>query len=81
MNCSNTNSITKELVSTKNNERIGTSKRMAKHAKDLVDEKGILSTPNTKVSKSLPDATVQLMQDFYSSDEVEQCLVKRIMYQ
>ena len=51
-----------------------TSKRMARRAKDLVDEKGILSTPNTKIGKCLPDATVQLVQDFYASDEVSSAM-------
>ena len=55
-------------------KEFGTSKRMAKRAKDLVDEKGILSTPNTKVGKSLPNATVQLVQDFYSGDEVSRAM-------
>ena len=55
-------------------KEFGTSKRMARRAKDLVDEKGILSTPNTKIGKCLPDATVQLLQDFYTSDEVSRAM-------
>ena len=38
-------------------KEFGTSKRMGRRAKDLVDEKGILSTPNTKIGKCLPGAT------------------------
>ena len=55
-------------------KEFGTSKRMARRAKELVDEKGILSTPNTKIGKCLPDATVQLLQDFYTSDEVSRAM-------
>ena len=55
-------------------KEFGTSKRMARRAKDLVHEKGILSTPNTKIGKCLPDATVQLLQDLYTSDEVSRAM-------
>ncbi|KAL5505266.1 hypothetical protein EMCRGX_G006670 [Ephydatia muelleri] len=55
-------------------KEFGTSKRMARRAKELVDEKGILSTPNTKIGKCLSDATVQLLQDFYTSDEVSRAM-------
>lgn len=47
---------------------------MARCSNNLVDEKGILSTPNTKIGKCIPDETVQLEQNFYASDEISRAM-------
>ncbi len=45
------------------------SNYMAQRAKSLVAEEGIMSTPNKKAGKNLPDATVTSVKDFYMNDE------------
>ena len=47
----------------------GASNRMARKAKELVREKGILSTPNPKPGHTLSQQTVDLVTSFYESDE------------
>ena len=48
----------------------GVSDYMARKSKQLVQEKGILSTPDPKVKHSLPDETVRLVTEFYESDQI-----------
>lgn len=52
----------------------GVSRYMAIKAKDLVKEKGILSTPDPKSGHSLAPKTVELVCDFYNSDEVSRVM-------
>jgi len=47
----------------------GTSNWMARKAKQLVKEKGVMSTPNPKPGRSLPESTVDLVTSFYENDE------------
>ena len=47
----------------------GVSNFMARTAKKLVREKGILSTPNPKLSHSITQTKVDLVGSFYESDE------------
>ena len=46
------------------------SNYMARAAKKLVAEKGVLSTPNPKHGKTLSEETVNLVRSFYKSDEI-----------
>ena len=65
-------------------EEFAVSNYMARKAKDLVKDQGILSSPNPKHgSSSLSQATISLVQAFYELDEVilvGLCLVKKILY-
>ena len=47
---------------------------MARKAKKLVLEKGILSTPNPKPGHSVAQRTIDLVTEFYQSDEVSRML-------
>ena len=46
-------------------EEFGVSNFMVRKAKQLVREKGILSTPDSKPGRTLPQGTVDLVSDFY----------------
>lgn len=48
----------------------GVSNYMARKAKRLVEEKGILSSPDPKPGKTLPTETAALVKAFYNNDEV-----------
>ena len=52
----------------------GASNYMVRKAKDLVKEKGILSTPNPKPGNPLAAHTVKLVSEFYESDEVSRMM-------
>ena len=52
----------------------GVSNYMARKAKELVAEKGVLSTPNPKPGHSLPSETVDLITNFYESDDVSRIM-------
>lgn len=43
-------------------------RRMAKKARDLRHESGVLATPEPKKGKPLPDNTVEKVVEYYSSD-------------
>lgn len=47
---------------------------MARKAKKLVEEHGILSTPNIKPRKTVLSDVVKSVKDFYESDEVSRCM-------
>ena len=47
----------------------GASNFIARKAKQLVREKGILSTPNPKPGRSLPQTSIDIVIHFYESDE------------
>jgi hypothetical protein len=51
-------------------QEFGVTNYIARKAKKLVKEKGILSSPNPKPGKVLPEQTVNLVHEFYCSDEV-----------
>ena len=47
---------------------------MIRRAKALVQEKGILSTPNRKAGKTLLEKTARLVQEFYEKDELSRMM-------
>ena len=47
----------------------GASNYIVRKAKELVREKGILSTPNPKPGRSLPQTSIDIVIRFYESDE------------
>lgn len=49
-------------------EEFDVSRRMAKKARDLRHESGILASPEPKKGKPLPDSTVEKVVEYYSSD-------------
>ena len=55
-------------------EEFGASNYMVRKAKELVKEKGVLSTPNPKPGHTLPAETIDLVQSFYESDEVSRMM-------
>ena len=55
-------------------EEFGATQHMARKAKELVLSKGVLSTPNSRPSKTLSDRTVQLVKEFYLSDAVSRMM-------
>lgn len=55
-------------------EEFGVSNYMARKVKDLVKEKGILSTPNPKPGKMLNNVIAQLVVNFYSEDDVSRMM-------
>ena len=52
----------------------GVTKYMAKQAKKLVQEKGVLSSPNPKAGKSLSRSTEEQVTSFYRSDEISRMM-------
>ena len=52
----------------------GVSKYMAKQAKKLVQEKGVLSSPNPKAGKSLSKSTEEQVVSFYRSDDISRMM-------
>ena len=55
----------------------GVSDYMARKSKQLVQDKGILSSPNPKAGPSLPSETVKLVIEFYESDEISRTMPGR----
>lgn len=54
-----------------------TSNYMARKSKQLVKEKGILSTPDPKPGPSLPCSTVDCVRSFYESDDISRVMPGR----
>ncbi|KAF4530231.1 hypothetical protein B566_EDAN018372 [Ephemera danica] len=52
-----------------------TTKYSIRSAKQLVEQKGILSTPNPRPGKTLPEETSKLVVDFYETDDVSSKLL------
>ena len=52
----------------------GVSDYMARKSKQLVRDKGILSSPDPKAGPSLPSETVKLVIDFYESDDISRTM-------
>ncbi|XP_047125825.1 uncharacterized protein LOC124807695 [Hydra vulgaris] len=50
-------------------ETLHVTNYVARTARKLTLEKGILAMPNPKLRKALPDVTVQLVKTFYEDDE------------
>jgi hypothetical protein len=55
-------------------EQFGATEYMARKAKSLVKEKGILSTPNPRAGKTLPQITADRVQTFYHCDEISRVM-------
>ena len=47
---------------------------MARSAKKLVNEKGVLSTPNPKLGKKISEEIVEKVRMFYESDDISRCM-------
>ena len=47
---------------------------MARKAKDLVKEKGVLATPNPKLGRPLAPETADLVRNFCESDDVSRII-------
>ena len=58
-------------------KEFGASIYMARQAKKLVLEKGILSSPNPKPGKALPERIKQLVLEVYLGDEISRMLPGR----
>ena len=54
--------------------KFGCSQRMATQAKHLVIEKGILSTPNPKIGRTLEDDTANAVSAFYYEDDISRAM-------
>ena len=55
-------------------KEFGATNYMVRKAKQLVLEKGVLSSPNPKPGHSLPQHTVDVVTNFYESDEVSRMM-------
>lgn len=55
-------------------EEFGATYYMARKSKCLVEEQGILATPNPRPGKTLSDSTIENVIGYYNSDEVSRCL-------
>ena len=58
----------------------GVSDYMARKCKQLVLEKGILSSPDPKPGPSLPSETVEIVTNFYQSDEISRTMPGKILF-
>eukprot|EP00731_Ephydatia_muelleri_P009387 Em0004g1725a len=58
-------------------EEFGATNFMARQAKKLVHEKGILSSPNLKPGKTLPAVTEELVLSVYHNDEISRTMPGR----
>ena len=58
-------------------EEFAVSNYMARKAKNLVKEQGILSSPNPKHGSALPLTTVKLILAFYESDDISRIMPGR----
>ena len=58
-------------------EEFGASDYMVRRAKELVNQKGIMSTPDIKKGHPLPSETCTLVQSFYEDDEVSRMMPGR----
>ena len=46
----------------------------ARLAKNIVEDKGVMSSPNARASKSLSEDTVKLVQAFYYHDDISRVM-------
>ena len=61
-------------------EEFGTTNFMARQAKELVKEKGVLAIPDLKHGHALTEQTVHLVQSFYQSDDISRVMPGRKDY-
>ena len=52
----------------------GVTKYMANSAKKLVENKGVLSSPNSKAGKTLSQDTLELVKSFYHHDNISRVM-------
>ena len=65
------NFFLKKLNKGKIVEKFGATDYMVRRVKEFIREKGILATPNPKMSaRTLSDQTVELVKEWYRSDEI-----------
>ena len=55
-------------------EELGVTNCITRCVKKLVEKKGILSSPNAKAGKSLPESTVQLVKKFNCHDDISRVM-------
>lgn len=55
-------------------EEFGVTNYMARKAKKLVEEKGVLSTPNPKQGKPLSLEISEAVKTFYETDDISRCM-------
>ena len=55
-------------------EEFGVSIYMARLAKKIVKDKGVMSSPNSKARKSLSEDTVKLVKAFYYHDDISRVI-------
>ena len=58
----------------------GATNYMARKAKDLVREKGVLATPNPKLGHPLASKTADLVRGFYESDDENRIMPGKISF-
>ncbi|KAL5508956.1 hypothetical protein EMCRGX_G004228, partial [Ephydatia muelleri] len=58
-------------------EEFGVTRYMAKSAKMLVEDKGVLSCPNSKAGKPLSESTLELVRNFYCHDDISRVMPGR----
>ena len=51
-------------------DEFGVTNYMAKRVKKLVEDKGVLSSPNFNAGKPLPESTLEQVRKFYSHDDI-----------
>ena len=66
--------LPKSWTTRKVQDEFGASTYMVRKAKELVKQKGVLSTPNPKPGHALAVETTALVQSFYESDEVSRMM-------
>ena len=55
-------------------DEFGVTEYMARKSKEVVRDKGVLSTPDPKAGSSLPADTVKLVTDFYNSEDISRVM-------
>ena len=55
-------------------DEFGVTNYMAKSAKKLVEDKGVLSSPNSNAGKPLPESTLELVRNFYCHDDISRVM-------
>ena len=55
-------------------EEFGVTSYMARSAKKLVEDKGVLSTPNSKAGNPLSGNTLELVRSFYCHDDISRVM-------
>ena len=58
-------------------EEFGVTRYMAKSSKMLVEDKGVLSCPNSTAGKPLSESTLELVRNFYCHDDISRVMPGR----